>query len=331
MVKMMSHTGTQLRAAAYDEPHDPTVATIYADSLDDNDRSDEAALVRRDAVSDCCQGSVEAFLLRDFDRERRAHTRIRSELPPPQGCGYDFRFGLPVAVVSSISTFQQVANELHAAGISWVRIKTRRGLRSLRDGGELANVRLFDLSGCRLSAEEIQVLAECPHLQNLRWLGLARTGITLNGVRALLQSSYLQGLRGIDLEGNDLKGSTGFALAEARDHPGLEVMELGRNDLDARSTWSITGACHAGKVTRLRLDGNPLGDWGVEDLARSKGMTHLRSLDLARCGITTDGAMALAESPHLSGVSQLNLADNPIGPRGQQLLRDRFGDRVLLF
>lgn len=83
--------------------------------------------------------------------------------------------------------------------------------------------------------------------------------------------------------------------------------------------------------TRLCLDGNPLGDRGAEELARCKGMAHVRSLDLGRCGITTDGAMALAASTHLIGISQLNLADNLIGLRGQQLLRDRFGDRVLLY
>lgn len=330
MIAMTPHTGEQLRAAAYDEPADPTVPTIYADWLDDHGRSDEADLIRRQAVSDCCQRSVEAALLHDFDRDHRAHARIRSAVPPPRGCGYAFRFGLPVGVVNSLPAFRRVADELLAARIAWVRLKTRRGFQALCDSDELADVRLLDVSGCRLSPEEVTALAECPHLQNLRWLGLADTGANLNVIRAILLSPHLRGLRGIDLKGNDLKGSTGFALSEAHDHPGLEVMELGRNDLQARSVWGVTGAFRARKFTRLRLNGNPLGDPGAENLAQCEGLGHLRSLDLGRCDITTDGAMALAESPHLSGISQLNLAGNPIGHRGKQLLRDRFGERVLL-
>lgn len=331
MATTTSDTGLQLRAAAYEEPHDPTVATIYADWLDDNDRPDEAALIRQQVVSDYRWISLQAFRSRDFNLESRAGEQIRSDLPPPQGCVYTFRFGLPVAVASSLPAFRRAADELRAAGISWVRLKTRRGLRTLRDCDALAGARLLDLGGCPLSAEDINSLAECPHLQNLRWLNLAGTGVTMSGVYALLGSHNLQGLRGIDLAGNDLKGSTGFALSAASHHRGLEVVELGHNDLQARSAGYVTGACCVKQFTRLRLDGNPLGDWGAEDLARCEGLAHVRSLDLGRCGITTDGAMALAESPHLSGISRLNLVDNSIGLRGQQILQDRFGDRVRLF
>jgi len=42
------------------------------------------------------------------------------------------------------------------------------------------------------------------------------------------------------------------------------------------------------------------------------------------------GAYALAESPHLEHLTLLDLRFNQISDRAAQVLRDRFGDRVLL-
>jgi hypothetical protein len=42
-----------------------------------------------------------------------------------------------------------------------------------------------------------------------------------------------------------------------------------------------------------------------------------------------EGATALSSSPHLRGLTALQLGGNSIGPEGRETLRARFGDRVL--
>jgi hypothetical protein len=63
-------------------------------------------------------------------------------------------------------------------------------------------------------------------------------------------------------------------------------------------------------------------------LANGSVVTNVRWLELRANGITDQGAVALAESPHLGNVQRLNLTDNRIGPRGREALARRFGDRA---
>lgn len=97
MLTMMTDTGTQMRAAAYEEPHNPTVVTVYADWLQENGKEYEAELIRREAVSDYCQKGPFGWA-RDADICRPTPERVRAALPTIGGVSYDFRFVLPVAV-----------------------------------------------------------------------------------------------------------------------------------------------------------------------------------------------------------------------------------------
>src|SRR5947209_5109828 len=57
---------------------------------------------------------------------------------------------------------------------------------------------------------------------------------------------------------------------------------------------------------------SPLGDEGVEALARLPALAHLGTLELARTNMTAAGARALAASPHLSHLTRLDVGRNTL-------------------
>jgi hypothetical protein len=65
-------------------------------------------------------------------------------------------------------------------------------------------------------------------------------------------------------------------------------------------------------------------------LAGSPHLAGLRVLHLAFAGLEDSDAQVLAGSPYLAGLERLELHHNAITDEAADLLRDRFGDRVLL-
>jgi uncharacterized protein (TIGR02996 family) len=59
-----------------------------------------------------------------------------------------------------------------------------------------------------------------------------------------------------------------------------------------------------------------IGDRRAQELAQSRGLASLTSLDLVQNEIGTEGALALAGSPHLPRLTSLNLSHNEIGDAG---------------
>ena len=63
-------------------------------------------------------------------------------------------------------------------------------------------------------------------------------------------------------------------------------------------------------------------------LAESPHLTKLTLLNLPDNWIRAEGAVALAESPHLTKLTTLDLQNNGIGAEGAVALRQRFGAGV---
>jgi uncharacterized protein (TIGR02996 family) len=97
----------------------------------------------------------------------------------------------------------------------------------------------------------------------------------------------------------------------------VELMPADDDDLDARrdpitpmdlqpffTSKHLTGLRHLA----LRLPG--FGDAGVEELVASGLIDRLQGLDLCRCGITDDGAQALAACPAVRRLEYLHLDNN---------------------
>lgn len=178
---------------------------------------------------------------------------------------------------------------------------TDEQLAGLLRAPALADVEELDLSDNTLGAEGMRVLsaARLPKLHSLR---LLRTRPALTGVLSLVDGDGATRLRSLTLGGNNLPADAAELLAsETLD--GLRVLDLRENRL---------------------------GDSGVETLAASPYLRNLAHLDLASNEIEDGGADSLAESPHLAGLVCLDLHGNVISPDAAARLRRRFGDRVFL-
>jgi hypothetical protein len=65
-------------------------------------------------------------------------------------------------------------------------------------------------------------------------------------------------------------------------------------------------------------------------LAGCTGFRNLKRLFLSHGGVGDEGALALARSPHLSGLELLDLSHNALGPEVEAALRQRFGRALIL-
>jgi Leucine-rich repeat (LRR) protein len=82
-----------------------------------------------------------------------------------------------------------------------------------------------------------------------------------------------------------------------------------------------------GKMRRLRLSDNAIGDDGALAIARSRHLKSLERLGLARNRITDVGAMALLQSSHLSRLAEVDLGGNRLSDAVMKEVNKRFPRR----
>jgi hypothetical protein len=78
----------------------------------------------------------------------------------------------------------------------------------------------------------------------------------------------------------------------------------------------------------LSLASHDIGEAGARALAASPHLAGLKELDMSRNHVGAAGAAALTASPRLTGLVRLNLAQNRLGHDTKRLLRARFGAGV---
>lgn len=98
--------------------------------------------------------------------------------------------------------------------------------------------------------------------------------------------------------------------------PLREVRLLGASEF----LHELADCPYLGRLARLDLSSNDLGNAGIQVLAVSPYLTGLRDLCLRGNHIDTAGAQALAASPYLTRLTTLDLSDNPIGAMSIQLV-----------
>jgi hypothetical protein len=87
----------------------------------------------------------------------------------------------------------------------------------------------------------------------------------------------------------------------------------------------LPGCPHLAKLHRLDLWGCQLGP-DVRALAESPHLSGLKELNLSRNDLGDEEAVAVAESPYLAALQKLDVADNPrLTDTGAELLLRRFG------
>lgn len=114
----------------------------------------------------------------------------------------------------------------------------------------------------------------------------------------------------------------GFAkwLGE-QDRVGLIQLDFSGNKLTAASVEALTKV-DIGSVYTLQLSRNPIGDDGVELVAKHKRTEELANLYLDHVGMTDRGAKALAASPYVASLLYLAVGGNQLTEAGVAALKN---------
>jgi uncharacterized protein (TIGR02996 family) len=204
------------------------------------------------------------------------------------------------------------------------------GARMLADSPLLASLTHLDLSFNNLRDAGAKALAASPHLTRLRMLDLEGNGIGGPGLKALVESANLAGLRTLNLASNFIGADSVRLLTQSAHLRNLSRLNLSDAFLEAESGPLLASSSNLARLTTLLLKKNLLGDGGVKALAQSPHLTRLAALDLNDNRIGKAGAEALAAASSWRRIRSLDLRGNVFTQTQEALLRDRFGNAVLL-
>ncbi len=184
---------------------------------------------------------------------------------------------------------------------------------------QLTHLRVLDLRGGSYTPPDLRTLLTSPHLTRLRHLAISEVGWGHYTAERMHHGKVMP------VGGEIVNLLTGEARL-----PTLTRVILESSGIDDEAVTALAASSWLGQLHDLDLGVNQIGDAGVERLASSPHLGRLETLGLYCNQIGDRGARALAASPQLRGLKELSLMANSIGAEGQALLRERFGERVLL-
>ena len=206
---------------------------------------------------------------------------------------------------------------------------------AIANAPSLANLRVLDLWDNSADTDAARAIANSPYLHNLIELELAWNELGPNAIDVLTRRQGLPNLARLLMTENPITDTGLHAIARAESSQTLTALEL------SYTRSSHVGFIALGKSTNLDnlkkldvssnrgittdavlalLEGSPgraisyldissmsLGDDIAEAIANSPGAAHLEELILTFHRFTDRGITALANSPHLTNLWNLNL------------------------
>jgi uncharacterized protein (TIGR02996 family) len=310
-----------------DEPDDDGPRLIYADWLAEHGQDDRAEFVRLQCVLDRLPEDDPRrpdLLQRERLLLEANEIRWTADLAPLVSA-WAFRRGVIDAVSVDAGQF------LDAGAAIFDRAPVRR-VRFVNVGDRLTKlvqspllelVRELDLSVNPLGNGGPNLLARSRHLVRLDALDLGFTELGDKGLQKLAGSPVFAGLRSLHINGNE-NGRIGVpgmrALAESAHLTELAHLDLSGNELSDPAIRALLEGPLARQLTHLVVHGNRLGDGGTASLVGSLAFTRMaerdRVIDLRRVQMGPAGAQALAASPALRAVEELDLEANVLGDAG---------------
>jgi hypothetical protein len=230
------------------------------------------------------------------------------------------------------------------------------GLLELVREGRFARLNELKLGENEVSGETVRALAESP-FERLERLDLSFNDLGTTAVAALAGSAQMKSLRSLDLGINsDLGDAAATELAQSPHLGSLVDLDLGSWSLKAKGVRALAGSPWLKNVRRLKLWGFSAGRRGLEALAgadlpalrwldlydsglkdadlrvilRAGWAARLITLNLSSNALTAAGARQLVKSAALEKIESLDVSRNQIDDEGKELLRQRFGDRVVV-
>jgi uncharacterized protein (TIGR02996 family) len=141
----------------------------------------------------------------------------------------------------------------------------------------------------------------------LTYLNLNWNDIGADGVAALLKSSRFASLQDLALSNNEIDDDGCVAIAEATELSDLRVLDLGFNDIGFNGVAALSRSSILGRLRELDLSGNELDDRCLEAIASSPYLTNLRRLDLSSNPFTSAGLRKLLHSRIAGGLTHLSV------------------------
>ena len=245
--------------------------------------------------------------------------------------------------LAQLTTLQLSRNQLAGAGLQellsspHLGILTTLGLsgnqlgaadaRALARTPRLASLATLNLDQNSLGDDGLHALSASRHFAALRSLSLAHNGITLAGVRALARAPDLTRLTALNLADNVPAEAGAAMLASSSNFSQLATLNLAHCQVGDEGVRTLAASMYLPHLVTLDLSGNGIRG-GAQWLAQQQSLGALRTLNLSDNAIDDDGAGAIAASPALARLTALDLRNNPLSDH--QVLREKFGDRVLL-
>lgn len=311
-----------------DEPDDDGPRLIFADWLDE--RGDPRGEFIR---LQCALARLPADDPRREDLRHREqailqnHQAVWTASLQGLAAGYEFRRGLLQAVSVDARAFLERGQELFRLGpIRRVRfLEASKCFAALMESPLLSRIRELDLCSCLLGNGGLVMLARARQLAHLEVLDLGFNDLTDQGLKTLADAAHLENLRALSLNDNRQIGTPGMrALADSPHLANLRSLDLSGNGLTETALKVLINGESLKQLDAIALQGNRIGDGGVEALARSELLRRVlnrsRFLKLSDNNIGLLGARALAESPSLRTVEILDLDNNSIGDAGMASL-----------
>jgi uncharacterized protein (TIGR02996 family) len=213
----------------------------------------------------------------------------------------------------------------------------------------LAGLESLSLDGCHLRVAGLRALMASPHLGNLRRLSLeadsVHTSVGAEGIHLICDSPGLPQLRELNLHGQSGGAAGLHALAAWPGLARLTRLDLSHFYADNEAENAMVPAFaafvrspHWGQLRELNLEGGVLED--LEAALDGPNLATLRVLTFAypfcqqgdeQQPLQDEAATLLARCPHLAEGLELQITSQGLSRAGRRLLRDRFGDGLVLY
>jgi Leucine-rich repeat (LRR) protein len=205
---------------------------------------------------------------------------------------------------------------------------TAEGVRAIASSNSLTGLTELDLEGNEIGIDGAASLASSSTLGKVTTLKLGTTSIGSEGLQALTNSTQLSELKVLVVDSNSLGAPAFRTLSTSSQLPKLEELSIAYNDLGDAGLQALASWPGLAHVRKLNLRSNAITGVGIAAFATSAHLKSLEELDLSNCEAGISGARALAESEPLMQVKSLKIDSGYLTSEGEQLLRNRFGERV---
>lgn len=318
-------------AAIADRPDDDLPRLVFADYLDEHGDSARAEFIRVQCeLATLPRNDPRFTLLKDREEDLLAANKKRWELP---NIGRQtFRRGFVEVVDTTADRFLAAARRFHAL-VPVRELRLRNADRRIPELAALpifARVESLDFANNTLGAgNRITRFFGTADLPRLRTLKLRNNRLWAEAITELAATPIAKQLDRLDLSGNPFADAGAEALAVATGLRHVKVLELRNDELTFSDSIHAAGAIALAesealtKLRKLDLGSQYIGDAGLIVFVNSPNAENLVKLDVSYNEIGAVGERgyeAIATSPRLRHLRELNLSGNAIDRRGASTL-----------